>query len=47
MGDHAEVLAAVLNLGHQNVSYPVLVPNIKGVSIGFKLYFTKSSEDLR
>ena len=40
MGDHAEVLAAVLKLGHHNVSYPVLVPNIKGVSIDFELYFT-------
>jgi len=40
MGDHAEVLSAVLKLGHQNVSYPVLVPNIKGFqsahSIGAK-----------
>ena len=32
MGDHKEVLAGVLNLPFKNVSYPVLVPNIKGIT---------------
>lgn len=40
MGDHKEVLAGVLNLPFKNVSYPVLVPNIKGfqsaLSLGVK-----------
>jgi len=30
MSDHKEVLLAVGQLPHQNISYPVLVPNIKG-----------------
>lgn len=30
MADHREVLQAVRKLPHHNVSYPVLVPNIKG-----------------
>jgi len=30
MADHSEVMAAVNQLNHPGVSYPVLVPNIKG-----------------
>ena len=33
MSDHKEVLTAVLNLPHSNISYPVLVPNIKGFEV--------------
>jgi len=31
MGDHREVLNAVCQLPHTGVSYPVLVPNLKGL----------------
>jgi len=31
MGDHREVLNAVCQLSHSGVSYPVLVPNLKGL----------------
>eukprot|EP00088_Acartia_fossae_P003061 TRINITY_DN11272_c0_g1_i12.p1 TRINITY_DN11272_c0_g1~~TRINITY_DN11272_c0_g1_i12.p1 ORF type:complete len:328 (-),score=47.62 TRINITY_DN11272_c0_g1_i12:308-1291(-) len=30
MGDHKEILSGVMKLKHNGVSYPVLVPNIKG-----------------
>jgi len=40
MGDHKEILAGVMKLPYESVSYPVLVPNIKGfqsaLSLGVK-----------
>merc|ERR1719369_1706550 len=31
MSDHREVMSAITSLPHHSVSYPVLVPNIKGM----------------
>jgi len=36
MADHSEIMAAVTQLNHPNVSYPVLVPNIKGFQSALK-----------